>query len=115
MAWRVVHSFFADGRLYAAAGGTALHQDGRQQAAPPHSRCAIYNGRRVRSLLAPIHGYMPFIHEWHGASGSEYTRMARFRCDGARTVYAQRREKGPLPWGSGPEQMDMAERGNRRI
>ena len=26
MAWRVVHSFFADGRLYAAAGGTASQQ-----------------------------------------------------------------------------------------
>lgn len=72
MAWRVVHSFFADGRLYAAADGGR-----RRQAAPPHSRCAIYNGRRTRSLLAPIHGYMPFMHEWHGVSGSEHTRMAQ--------------------------------------
>ena len=69
MAGRVVHSFFADGRQYAAAGGSKW--------SPLHSRCAIYNGRRVRSLLAPIYGKKPFIHEWHGEVGYWHTRIAQ--------------------------------------
>ena len=69
----------------------------RRQTAPPHSRCAIYNGRRTRSLLAPIHGYMPFIHEWHGVSSSEYTRMARSRWGGREnSLCAKAHEKGAV-------------------
>ena len=59
MAGRVVHSFFADGRQNA----TAVRDGGRRYRLTAD---AMYNGRRVKSLLAPIHGEMSFIHEWHG-------------------------------------------------
>lgn len=63
---------------------------------------------------------MPFIHEWHGVNGSEYTRMARSErailyTDGtvllrsSENSLCAKARKGPLPWGNGPEQMDMAE------
>lgn len=76
MAWRVVHSFFADGRLYAAAGGTASQQ-------MRHIQRQTHQIALLR-FMAKSHSYTNGtvqvalnIHGWHGQNAPYYTRMAR--------------------------------------